>query len=136
MRRLVTAHYHEQACRYLGEFKLREDDATEQFVLAHLVKAGQFDRAMTEAKRVIPDFAAPGGAGVGSAWQAWSADALIRTMIERGNISTALKHINAMKCADRYDVRALVGHLLVLRLRALGIIPLNCVMPCRGLVWI
>ena len=56
VKRLVTAHYHEKACRYMGEFDLREDHALAQYVLGQLVKASQFDRAMSEA---TPD----GGAG-------------------------------------------------------------------------
>ena len=84
VKRLVTAHYHEAACRSLSDFSLMSDVDTTTFVLEHLLKAGQFDRAMTLSKSLKY----PNG---------YEANLIVQCMIDRGNVSTALKHLYELR---------------------------------------
>ena len=84
VKRLVTAHCHEEAYRCLTEFKLKEDVKLTTFVLTQFLRVGQFDRAMKLSKSLKY----PCG---------YEPQAIIQMMVDRGNVSIALKHINELK---------------------------------------
>jgi hypothetical protein len=84
VKKLMASHYHEEACRCLNDFKLKEDVQTTTYVMKMLLKSGQFDRVMKVSKSLNY----PSG---------YEPNRLIQTMIDRGNVSTALKHINELK---------------------------------------
>ena len=81
---LIHAQYHEEACRCLTEFKLKTDTDLTTFALDELLRAGQFDRALKLSKSL--DY--PIG---------YQPQTMIQIMIDRGNISVALKVINELK---------------------------------------